>query len=378
MKKYRPFIIGLILGGALLLGALYLLGGRVLLPSKNEYYTGLDKAYGKYYEIIKIIDEEALADYDPEEITDEVLKKMVAGLDDKYAEYYTADEYANFIKRYAKSYVGVGVSIGDKDGRVYVGDVVEDSPAEEAGIKVGDIITAVDGKAVKSSDDAVNRMAGENGTEVSIAVDRNGKSIDFTMNRGKVVSKSVEYKELDKENKIGYICISSFKAGTAKEFKLAVKDLKNAGYDKVIIDLRNNGGGSTVEAYQIADSLLPECDILKEVDNKGKEVVQKSDAITLGIEYVVLVNENTASASEMVCAAIKDNEGGKIIGCTTFGKGVTQKTTQFDDGSALKITIQEFFRPGGKPINEVGIEPDIEVENPEGEEIIELAIKELC
>lgn len=377
MRKYRPFIIGIICGALLIVGGIYLIGGRMLLPGENKYYTGLDAAYGKYYEIIEIIDEEALADYDPGKITDKVLKKVVAGLDDPYAAYYTAEEYEQFVKKYSESYVGIGVTIGDKDDKVYVVDVIDASPAQEAGIEVGDIVAKIDGTAVKDSTRASEMMAGENGTEVKVTVERDGKSIDFDIIRSKVTNKSVEYEKLDPVNHIGYIRIAGFKNGTAKEFKLAVKDLKNDDYDKVIIDLRENGGGSTEEAYKIADMLLPECEILKEVNSKKQETIRKSDASNLGIKYVVLIDENSASASEMVSGAIKDNKGGKLIGSTTYGKGVTQKTNRFRDGSALKITIEEFFRPSGKKINGVGIKPDIEVENPHDDDAI-IAIAKKC
>lgn len=347
------------------------------MPSQNEYYQGLDRAYGKYYELITMIDEEALADYDPQKITDKVLKKVVAGLNDPYAEYYTAEEYEQFQKKYAKSYVGIGVAVGEKDGKVYVGSVTTDSPAEEAGIKPGDIIVAVDDVKVDGVDDAVHKIAGENGTEVKVTVSRDSKQEDFVMSRGKVINKSVEYREMYPQHHIGYIAISGFKKDTANEFRLAVKDLKNADYDKVIIDLRGNGGGSTESAYKLADMLLPECEILSYVNSKGEKTVKKSDASTLGVEYVLLVDENSASASEMVAGAVKDNKGGKLIGCTTYGKGVTQITRKFKDGSALKITIEEFFRPSGKKINEVGIEPDIAVDPHDNKAIMKRAVKEL-
>lgn len=378
MKKYRPFITGILVGVVLLVGGLLLTGGRLLTPSQNEYYQGLDKAYGKYYELIKLIDEEALADYDPQKITDKVLKRVVAGLDDPYAEYYTAEEYAQFQKKYAKSYVGIGLSVGEKDGKVVIFDVTSDAPAEEAGLEIGDVVVAVDGVEVEDVDDATNRIAGENGTEVKVTVKRDGKKKDFAMNRGKVINKSVEYKELYPKQHIGYIAISGFKQGTAKEFRLAVKDLKNSDYNKVIIDLRENGGGSTDAAYEIADMLLPECEMLSYVNAKGEKTVKKSDASTLDIKYVLLVDEFSASASEMVAGAVKDNKGGKLIGCKTYGKGVTQMTRRFKDGSALKITIEEFFRPSGKRINEVGIEPDIVMKDAhDNKAILKCAVKEL-
>lgn len=377
MKKYRPFFSGIIVGMVCLLLVVFLSGGGVLSPAKNKYYKGLDASYGKYYAIVKMLDENALADYDPEEINDEVLKGIVAELDDPYAQYFTAEEYQLFQKKYSDSFIGVGISISDEDGKIVVAGVIKDGPAEEAGIKAGDVLTAIDGKKVKDSDDASLRLSGKNGTEVKVSVDRDGKNIDFVMNRSKVDNKSVGYKKYDKKNKIGYIRVAAFRTGTAKDFKLAVKDLKNDGYDKVIIDLRCNGGGATNEAYDMADMLLPECKLLTEKNKKGEEKVHTSEASNLGIKYVLLVDGGTASASEMVAAAVKDNNGGKLIGSKTYGKGVSQITKKFKDGSAIKYTFEEFFRPNGKAINKVGIEPDIVLDNPDSAEALRVACKVL-
>ena len=378
MKKYRPFISGIIVGIAIFVLGVLAIGGGILGPSQNEYYKGLSESYGKYYKIIKLIDETALAEYDPEEINDEVLKGIVSELDDKYAEYFTAEEYADYIKRYSKSYVGIGVVVATTEEGATVAAVVEGGPAEEVGMQIGDVIVSVDGEKVSDSTEASDAILGDNGTEVSITVLRDGETIDYVLNRTKIENKTVGYEEYDEENKIGYIRISSFGSNTAKEFRLAVKDLRNAGYEKVIIDLRSNGGGRTEQAYKIADYLLPECTTIKEVDKAGDETVRKSAAGTLGIDYVLLVDGNSASASEIVTAAVKYNNGGTIIGTTTYGKGVTQMTTKFDDGSALKITVEEFFGPNGEKIDGVGIEPDIVVEDTNDDKaLLEIACGEL-
>lgn len=365
MKKYRPFFSGIIVGMLCLVLVVFLSGGGVLSPAKNKYYKGLDAAYGKYYKIIQLLDAEALAEYDSEEINDEVLKGIVAEMDDPYAEYFTAEEYQLFQKKYSDSYVGIGVSITEVDGKVIVVGVMDDGPAKEAGIREGDILITIDGEKIKDSDDASSRLSGKNGTEVKLTALRDGETIEFVMNRSAIENKSVSYNKYDKKNKIGYIRIAAFRNGTAQDFKLAIKDLKNDGYDRVIIDLRHNGGGSTEEAYKIADMLLPECKMLTEVNKQGEEKVHTSDASTVGVEYVVLVDGSSASASEMVAGAIKDNKGGKLIGSRTYGKGVSQITHKFRDGSAIKYTFEEFFRPSGKAINKVGIEPDITVDEPE-------------
>ena len=366
-----------------------LFSGRILVGDSYDQFKQFKKTYSKYFYIENILDEEAL-EYNSAssdglmKLDDKAYTKLIKSMNDPYASYFTVKQYESFERMFAESYDGIGVTIGDvtlkgsDEIRVLVYSVFEDSPAETAGIKPGDFINKVDGEKVKNSDDACDHMLGQAGTEVKVTVERDGEETTFTMNRAKIEEKPVKYKELDKKNKIGYIYVSTFKEGTCENFKLAVKDLQNAGYNKIIIDLRNNGGGMTYEAYNLADYLLPEGIIVTEKDKKGKENVHKSDASSASIDYVMLVNKQTASASEIVACAIQDNKGGKIIGSKTYGKGVTQKTQKLADGSAIKFTIQEYFRPSGKTVNKVGVTPDIKVNNPDDDEaIFAIAKKEL-
>ena len=366
-----------------------LFSGRILVGDSYDQFKQFKKTYSKYFYIENILDEEALeynsaSSDDLMKLDDKAYTKLIKSMNDPYASYFTVKQYESFERMFAESYDGIGVTIGDvtlkgsDEIRVLVYSVFEDSPAETAGIKPGDFINKVDGEKVKNSDDACDHMLGQAGTEVKVTVERDGEETTFTMNRAKIEEKPVKYKELDKKNKIGYIYVSTFKEGTCENFKLAVKDLQNAGYNKIIIDLRNNGGGMTYEAYNLADYLLPEGIIVTEKDKKGKENVHKSDASSTSIDYVMLVNKQTASASEIVACAIQDNKGGKIIGSKTYGKGVTQKTQKLADGSAIKFTIQEYFRPSGKTVNKVGVTPDIKVNNPDDDEaIFAIAKKEL-
>ena len=348
--------------------------GRFVTENAYDYYIDLDKSYGKYYEIMKMIGEDPIAQAEPEEISDEELKEIVSSIGDPYAEYYTASEYAELEKRYMGEFVGVGIGVVQDGEDVVIVTVFEDTPAEEAGIMPDDVIVSVDGKAPADVNDAVDMITGEAGTKVNITIRRGEETMDFELTRQKIETDSVFYEVLEGHPEIGYISITSFIKGTDDEFKLAVKDLKAKGCTKFILDLRDNGGGLTDSSIEIADYLLPACKIMSENTKDGTETVYNSKASSADLEMAILVNENTASASEILTAALQDNDAGPVIGTKTFGKGVTQIMHKFSDGSAVKLTVTEYFRPSGKTVNGVGITPDIEAE---GDEALEEAIKEL-
>jgi len=337
--------------------------GSVLIGKNYDEYEGMKSRYGKLYEIEEIIGEHGLADYDPEDVDDEMIRGIIKTLDDPYAQYFTKEEYEDYMRNYEDSFVGIGVVVTMSDDGVEVLRVMEDSPADSAGLKSCDIILKVDGKVAEDLDVATDLLRGVAGTEAELVIKRGDKNKEFTITRAKIESKSVYYRKYDKKNKIGYIYIAQFKEGTYDSFKLAVKDLKNDGYKKIIIDLRENGGGLTKEAFKLADYLLPEGKICTEKYKDGSKSVEKSDASSAGIEYVLIVNGHTASSSEILAGAVKDNKGGKIVGTKTYGKGVTQKTYVLSDKSVLKLTISEYYTPKGHKVNGKGITPDIVVEN---------------
>ena len=218
-------------------------------------------------------------------------------------------------------------------------------------------------------------ITGEAGTKVTLTIKRGDETIDFDLNRQKIETDSVAYDTVKDHPEIGYIVISSFIKGTDDDFKMAVKDLKAKGCTKFIIDLRDNGGGLTESSIEIADYLLPACKIMSENTKDGSETVYNSKASSADLDMVILVNGNTASASEILAAALQDNKAGVVIGTKTYGKGVTQMMRKFSDGTAVKITVTEYFRPNGGTVNGVGITPDIEAE---GEEVLEEALRELA
>lgn len=375
----RRLILAFLLGFAVCLAAVLagvkIIGlGNFVPDSQYKYYSELDAEYGKYYEIMKMIGADPIAQTDPQELNDAELKEIVGSIGDPYAEYYTKEEYAELQKRYFGDYVGIGIGIVDVDGDIVIMTVFEDAPAEEAGIQPNDIILKVDGKEPKSVDEAVDMISGEAGTEVTVTLKRGDEVLDITLNRERIETESVGYTVLDGHPDVGYISISSFIKTTDEDFKDAVKDLQSQGCDKFIIDLRDNGGGLTDSSIEIADYLLPECRIMSENTKDGTETVYNSKASSADLDMVILVNENTASASEILTAALQDNKAGTVIGTKTYGKGVTQTLHQFNDGTAVKITATEYFRPSGKTVHGVGITPDIEAE---GDDVLDAALKEL-
>ena len=375
-RTFFAFLLGVIVCLTAIFAGSHMFGlGHIVSDRDYQYYRDLDANYGKYYEIMKMIGEDPLAELSPQELSDTELKEIVASIGDPYAEYYTKEEYQDLQKRYLGDYVGIGIGIVQVDEDIIIMTVFADTPAEEAGIKADDIILKVDGKEPKDVDEAVDMISGEAGTEVTVTIKRGDEVIDFTLNRARIETDSVAYSVLDGHPDIGYIYISSFIKGTDNDFKDAVKDLKSQGCDKFIIDLRDNGGGLTDVSIEIADYLLPACRIMSENTKDGTETVYNSKASSADLDMVILVNENTASASEILTAALQDNKAGAVIGVATFGKGVTQIVHQFDDGSAVKLTATEYFRPSGKTVHGVGITPDIEAETEE--EVMDAAIKEL-
>lgn len=360
---FTAFLLGVLCCLILTLLATKVFGlGHFITSDQYDELSELDETLIKYCRIVKMIEDDPLVKGDPKELNEGMLKQLVANTGDPYAEYFTAEEYEQREKRYAGEFVGIGIGTVQDGDRILIKTVLEDSPAEDAGIKEGDEIVSVDGKTPEDVDDAIDMVSGKAGTRLTLTVRRDGELIDFTVNRAKIEMDSVGYFVVDDHPDIGYIGVASFIKSTDEDFRMAVKDLKAKGCDKFIIDLRNNGGGLTDQSIKIADFLLPECRIMSEKTKSGKETVYNSDASSADLDMVIVVNGNTASASEILTAALQDNGAGKVIGSKTYGKGVTQTVKPFKDGSAVKYTITEYFRPNGETVNGIGITPDIEVE----------------
>ena len=276
-------------------------------------------------------------------------------------EEYTQDIMGNF--------VGIGIYMiqNTEDNTIEVVSPIKDSPAEKAGILPGDKIVGVDGVKYNGDemDTAANKIKGEEGTTVKIEIKRGEENLTFDIERAKVITNPVLSEKL--ENNIGYLQITSFDEGTAEDFKNKFNSLKDQGITSLIIDLRNNGGGIVEEALEIIDYIVPKGkEILITVDKEQKEEIEKSkDDILIDMPIVVLVNEYSASASEIVAGALKDLNEATLVGKTTYGKGVIQQLLSLSNGAGLKVTVEEYYTPNRTKIDGVGIKPNEEVNLPE-------------
>ena len=316
-----------------------------------------------------IVDQYYLGEIDEQELRDGAIKGYIEGLGDEYSQYITKDEYADFEANIMGNYVGIGIymAVYKDSEEIVVVSPMPNSPAEKAGLKSGDIITKVDGIAYTGDelDTASNKIKGKEGTTVSLEIKREEETFTVDIVRQKVVINPVTSEVL--EGDIGYISLVSFDEDCSVEFKTKYEELVRKGIKSLIIDLRNNGGGLVKEALDIADFIVPKGkDLLITVNKTENETVSKADEDPIiTVPVVVLVNENSASASEILAGALKDNGVAKIIGTKTYGKGVIQEILRLTDGSALKLTTEEYYTPNKTKINKIGIEPDIVVELPE-------------
>ena len=321
----------------------------------------------KKIEILKkYLEKDYIGELDEEKMLEAALKGYVAGLGDKYTEYLTNDELEDLMVSVNGNYVGIGIYMTkNDDGDILVLLPIEGSPAEEADLQTGDIIKKVDGKECNGLEltDVSNMVKGEEGTKVNLEILRDNKTFSIDVERRKVEIKYIESKVLD--GNIGYIEMLGFEENCTAKFKEELEKLKKQNINSLIIDLRENGGGLVTEAISMSELFVPMGNvILKTYDKNNIETVTKStNPSAEKMKVVVLVNENSASATEIFAAAIQDNETGTIIGTTTYGKGIMQEVEPLAIGGALKVTIEEFRTPKGNKIHEVGITPDIEVEN---------------
>lgn len=323
------------------------------------------KVVQKAEAIQQVIDKLYLEEEDVQAVQEGVYKGMVSALGDPYSVYYTKEEYDAFQESYTGEYCGIGASLlqNADTGLITIVKTFKGSPAQEAGLKTDDILYKVEGEEVTGEDlsEVVARVKGKEGTTVKVTIMRGSEEMDLELVRKTISVPTVEYEMLD--NNMGYIIISEFDEITTSQWMEAYETLKQQGMTSLIVDLRNNPGGGLSVVAEILDSILPEGMIVYHEDKNGQREEYKSDEEhKIEVPLAVLVNGNSASASEIFAGAVKDYGIGTLIGTTTFGKGIVQQMVSLGDGSAMKVTISKYYTPNGVCIHGTGIEPDIQVE----------------
>ena len=345
----------------------YFVNNPISITSKSS--SSSKDIAGTLQKYKEIIDKYYLGDVDEEKLKEGAIKGYIEGLGDPYTEYISADEMEDYLSDTMGNFVGIGIYMvkNTEKGKIQVLAPIKGSPAEKAGIQAGDLILTVDGVDYSADEMTIasNKIKGEEGTTVTIEVLRGTETKKYELKREKVKVNQVEGKVLS--NNIGYINFTSFDETTADDFKAKFEELNKQGIKSLIIDLRNNGGGIVDQALQIADYVADKDSVLLyEVDKNNKETVKKAktDPI-INMPIIILTNENTASASEILAGALKDLEKAKTVGTTTYGKGVIQQILKLSDGSGLKVTIEEYQTPNRNKIHKIGIAPDEEVKLPD-------------
>lgn len=329
--------------------------------------TGIgSKASQKLNLIDQALDQFYFEDIDDEEVLDKIYKAYVNAYGDKYTVYYTAEEYKSIQESSDGEYCGIGVSVRkNDDGTVLVVEPYEGSPGKEAGLVANDLIISVNGESVIDRDISmiVAQIKGEEGTTVDVEVRREGVAdpIKMTIERRKIEVRTISYEMLD--NSIGYIIVNEFDKVTTQQFKNAYNDLKSQGMKGLIIDIRSNPGGLLTTVVDMLDEILPD-GLIVYTEDKNKERVEYNgtNPNQADVPIAVLVNGESASASEIFAGAIQDYGVGTIIGTKTFGKGIVQTVRRMTDGSAIKYTVSKYYTPKGQDIHGNGVQPDIVVE----------------
>ncbi|AHM55717.1 carboxy-terminal-processing protease CtpA [Peptoclostridium acidaminophilum DSM 3953] len=340
-------------------GALF---GKIAIVPMSEYKQY--KEFEKMYSLKNSIEQEFYKDPSESVLVEGAIKGMFEGLNDPYSTYMTKKEFDALLEYTKGSFGGIGVYVSaEDDGFITIVSPIEDTPGDRAGLKAGDKIIKVDGETVSSKDidKAVSKMKGEPGTKVTITIARDGQQEPFDVHITREEIRIQTVKSEVKEDGIGYIRITTFDEKTAADFKTNLEGLKAKGIKALVIDLRDNPGGLLDQCREISDELLGKGTIVYTRDRSGSEEYLKSDEERkLGLPIAVLVNGGSASASEILSGAIKDNKAGILVGTKTYGKGLVQQVFPLEDGSGYKLTVSQYFTPSGAYINKKGIQPDIE------------------
>ena len=337
---------------------------------KSESFIEKEKDILLFMQTLDYIRSNYPFEIEDKELMTNGIKGMLQGLDD-YSDYYTKEEAERFMKKVSGDYAGIGVYIEKKGSYIGVINPIENGPGEKAGLKPGDLIIAVDGKAVKdiSIEQVSSLIQGPKGTEVKLTILREGVAtpINVTVTRDNIKINPVKYEIL--EGNIGYIKLDEFNKHATEYIKEALKEFDKKGVKKVIFDVRNNPGGLLGQAIEVSKLFIPKGPIVHIRSNAKVGTTYISTLEKPKYELVVLVNSNSASASEIFAGAVKDRKAGTLVGTITYGKGLVQSMANLPDGSIIKMTTAEYLTPNKISINNKGVEPDIVVVNEKGKDL---------
>lgn len=310
----------------------------------------------------RFIETKYVNDTDDVKLIDGAIDGMVKSLNDPHSNYLSPKMYKTLMEQTEGSFAGIGVVMGmDNEQKIHIVGIMENSPGQKAGLQEGDEILAVDGVPITQMafDEVAAHVRGQAGTDVVLTIMRDNANQDITITRDNIKLKTVGHKMLD--NNIGYIQIVSFSEDTANEFNEAYNDLKNQGMKALVLDLRNNPGGLLTTCVEIAKKLVPKGEIVSIVDKQGNKETYSSSLEAPEYPLAVLINKNSASASEILSGAIQDTKAGTIIGNISYGKGSVQTILPMFEDDAVKLTIAKYYTPSGRSIDGTGITPDIEI-----------------
>ncbi len=376
-KKYILTIILVFLVTAFLtltLGNVLLIemGQRVVLSEETyKEMRGMYEKYAKQESVMKIAEQDFLYEADEKKMLEGALEGTLKALGDPYTQFMTKEEFSALMQDTEGTYEGIGVYItASDDNKILIVSPIEDTPAEKAGLKTGDKIIRINGTEYSADqiDQAVSIMKGVPGTSVTLTIQREKEDgtkdiSDVSVNREKIKIKTIKPSML--EDNIGYIRITTFDKLTADDFKTAYNDLKKQGMKGLVIDLRYNPGGIIDSTVAISDIFMGEGVVTYTKTKSGEVEYYKSKASAEDIPIVLLINEGSASASEIMAGALKDTGRATLIGTKSFGKGIVQRVQRFgNDGEGIKMTVSEYFTPNGINIHGIGIEPDINIALP--------------
>lgn len=379
MKAKKNFLQGALFGALIMLCGTGVVSCGIRLSEDASSEEKLSVLKG-------LIDENYIGDVDEEALEEGIYKGYIQGLEDPYSVYYNEEETKDLYETTEGEYSGIGAVLSQdlESGVITLVQIYEGSPAAKAGLKDNDILTKVGDIEVTGMDlsEVVTYIKGEKGTDVDLTVLRgeDAEEITVTATRDTVEAQTVKYEML--EGQTGYLSVSEFDSVTYAQYEEALNELTDQGMTGLIVDLRNNPGGNLNTVCEMLDLVLPKGTIVYTEDKDGKrETATSDDEHQINVPMVVLVNGNSASASEIYAGAIQDYGIGKIVGTQTYGKGVVQQIFDLGDGTSVKLTIAEYFTPSGRNIDGEGITPDVEVEyeadenNPEADNQLEKALE---